>query len=103
MTLQAFDSARVLDTPEAVEEYLLDAFESDDVAVIAQALGVAARATGMSRLAETTDLSRASLYKALSEGGNPEFATVLKVARALGFRLRPERLPEPGPARRRRA
>jgi probable addiction module antidote protein len=35
-------------------------------------------------------LSRESLYRALSEGGNPEFATVLKVLRALGLRLRVE-------------
>ncbi|MDB5470423.1 MAG: hypothetical protein JWR84_1983 [Caulobacter sp.] len=47
-----FDSALVLDTPEAIEEYLTDAFESDDGAVIAQALGVVARAKGMSALAE---------------------------------------------------
>jgi probable addiction module antidote protein len=30
---------------------------------------------------------RESLYKALSPEGNPEFATVLKVVRALGLRL----------------
>jgi probable addiction module antidote protein len=53
-------------------------------------LGVVARAHGMSQLAAETGLSRQSLYKALSSDGNPEFATVLKVMQALGFRLHPE-------------
>ena len=44
----------------------------------------------MSQLAEETGLSRQALYKALSGEGNPEFATVLKVVRALGLRLHPE-------------
>lgn len=87
-----FDSAQVLDTPEAIEEYLIDAFESEDAAVITHALGVVARARGMSQLADETGLSRQALYKALNSGGNPEFATVMKVANALGFRLSPTRL-----------
>jgi probable addiction module antidote protein len=89
-----YDSALVLDTPEAIEEYLIDAFESEDPAVIAQALGVVARARGMSQLAAETGLTRQSLYRALSAEGNPEFATVLKVAHALGFKLNPAPLSE---------
>lgn len=87
-----FDSAQVLDTPEAIEEYLIDAFESEDAAVITHALGVVARARGMSQLADETGLSRQALYKALNSGGNPEFATIMKVANALGFRLSPTRV-----------
>jgi probable addiction module antidote protein len=87
-----YDSAVVLDTPEAVEEYLADAFESEDPAIITHALGVVARVNGMSRLAEQTGLTRQSLYKALSREGNPEFSTIVKVANALGFTLRPARL-----------
>jgi probable addiction module antidote protein len=90
-----FDSAAVIDTPEAVEDYLADAFESEDAAVISHALGVVARATGMARLAEETGLTRQALYKALSSDGNPEFSTVMKVAHALGFRLSPERIAAP--------
>lgn len=82
-----FDSAAVLDSPEAIEGYLADAFESEDPAIIAHAFGVVARAKGMSQLAEETGLTRQALYKALSRGGNPEFGTILKVAHALGFRL----------------
>jgi probable addiction module antidote protein len=58
-----------------------------DVAGIARALGDIARAKGMSQVAKEAGLSRESLYRALSEDGNPSFATVLKVARALGVRF----------------
>ena len=87
-----YDSALVLDTPEAIEEYLIDAFESGDSAVISHALGVVARAKGMSQLAEETGLARGALYRALSSEGNPEFSTVIKVAHALGFDLSPRRI-----------
>ncbi|MEO7255690.1 MAG: addiction module antidote protein [Casimicrobium sp.] len=49
-----------------------------------------ARAKGTPQLARDACLSRESLYKALSENGNPSFATVLKVAKALGGRLHAE-------------
>ena len=54
----------------------------------AAAVGDIARAKGMAQIARETGLGRESLYKALSPEGNPEFATVLKVVRALGLRLR---------------
>lgn len=88
-----FDAAEVLDTPEAIEAFLEDAFEDGDPAFITHALGIVARAKGMTKLAEETGLSRQALYKALSSEGHPEFSTVLKVANALGFRLTPERIP----------
>jgi probable addiction module antidote protein len=59
----------------------------DDPAFIAHALGVVARARNMSQLARDAGLTRVGLYKALSRQGNPSFATVMKVARALGFRM----------------
>jgi len=86
---RAYDSARYLDTPEAIEEYLTAAFEDGDPSLITEAIGVVARAKGMSHLAEETGLTRAALYKALSGEGNPEFATVLKVLKALGLGLAP--------------
>ena len=85
-----FDPAAYLDSPEAILAYLEGAFEDGDAAEITDALGVVARARGMSQLSEETGLSRQALYKALSSDGNPEFATVMKVIRALGFRLHPE-------------
>ena len=63
------------------------AFEDGDFAVIAAAIGDAARAYGMTRLAKDTGLAREALYRALSSDGNPEFATILKVLRALGLKL----------------
>ena len=59
----------------------------DDAAGIARALGDIARAKGMTEVAKAAGLSRESLYRALSDDGNPSFATVLKVAKALGMRL----------------
>jgi probable addiction module antidote protein len=85
----AYDVAEHLRTPEEMAAYLDAWLEEapDDAAGIAKALGDIARAKGMSLVAKETGLSRESLYRALSAEGNPSFATVLKVARALGFRL----------------
>ncbi len=81
--------AEHLRTPDEMAAYLDAWLEEapDDVSGIARALGDIARAKGMSKVAKEAGLSRESLYRALSEGGNPSFATVLKVARALGVRL----------------
>ena len=85
----AYDVAKQLRTPEEMAAYLDAWFEEapEDAAGIARALGDIARARGMAQVARAAGLSRESLYKALSENGNPSFATVLKVARALGVRL----------------
>lgn len=90
-----FDPAAYLDSPEAIAAYLEGAFADGDPAEITDALGVVARARGMSALAEETGLPRQSLYRALSSEGNPEFRTVLRVLQALGLRLHPERIPDP--------
>jgi len=84
-----YDVAEQLRTPEEMAAYLDAWFEeaADDAAGIARALGQIARARGMSLVAKEAGLSRESLYKALSAEGNPSFATILKVARALGVRL----------------
>jgi probable addiction module antidote protein len=54
---------------------------------VRDALGIVAKARGMSQVAKTADLNRESLYKALGERGNPEFSTVMRVMRALGLTL----------------
>ena len=84
-----YDIAEQLRTPEEMAAYL-DAWldeAPDDAPGIARALGDIARAKGMTQVAKDAGLSRESLYKALSVDGNPSFATVLKVARALGVKL----------------
>jgi probable addiction module antidote protein len=90
--LKKWESAEHLKTPEDMAMYLEACFEEagDDAAFIAKALGNIARAKGMSQLAHDTGLGRESLYKALSGQGNPSFATILKVTRALGIRLHAE-------------
>jgi probable addiction module antidote protein len=84
---QPFDPADYLDSDEVVQEYLNATCEDGTPNEIARALGTIARARNMTKLAEQTGLSRQALYKALSGEGNPEFATIVKVANALGLRL----------------
>jgi probable addiction module antidote protein len=84
-----YDAAEFLTDEETVAAYLTDALESEDPRIIAKALGAVARARGgMTQLAQETGLSREALYRALSDSGNPELATILKVMRALGIRLK---------------
>lgn len=83
-----FDAAEYLTDDETIAEYLTDALESDDPKIIAKALGTVARAKGgMAQLARDTGIAREALYRALSETGNPELGTALKVMHALGVRL----------------
>jgi probable addiction module antidote protein len=83
-----WDSAAYLKTDRDIAYYLEAVFDDGDPALISHALGVVARAKGMTQIAQTAGLGRESLYKALSPEGNPEFATVLKVMHALGLKLK---------------
>lgn len=85
-----YDTAEYLRSDADMAAYLEACLEEGDPALVTHALGAIARAKGMTQLARDTGLGRESLYKALSAEGNPEFATVLKVARALGIRLHAE-------------
>lgn len=89
--LSAYDTAEFLRTPEEIAAYLEVVFEDygDDPAMIAKALGNAARAQGMQKIAKATGLSREGLYQALSGKSNPSFDTILKVMNAVGIELRP--------------
>lgn len=82
-----FDAAEYLDTPARQAEYISAALETGDAAFVRDAVGVVARARGMSGIARTTGLNRESLYKAFGKSGNPEFGTMLGVLRALGLEL----------------
>lgn len=82
-----WDVTEYLDTEERVLLFLEAVFEDGDPAAISAAIGEVARARGMTNVTRDTGLSRENLYKALSESGNPEFSTILKVVRALGFNL----------------
>ena len=82
-----WDPAEHLETEEDMAAYLNVALEDGDLSLIMATLGDIARAQRMAVVAQDTGLGRESLYKSLSANGNPEFATVLKVVRALGLRL----------------
>ncbi len=84
-----WDSAEHLQSDEDIKLYLEACFEEadDDPAFIVHALGVIARAKNMSQLARDTGITREGLYKAFSTEGNPTFATVSKVAKALGLQI----------------
>ncbi|MGZ0786584.1 addiction module antidote protein [Pseudomonas saponiphila] len=84
-----FDAAEYLKSPEDMVAYLDACFEEDtgDGKLIRAALNDIARARGMTQIARDTGLGRESLYKALGSQGNPEFATIIKVMKALGLKL----------------
>lgn len=88
-TYRKFDIAKLLEDEEDIAGYLKAVANDggDDPATITQALGVVARARNMSQLARDVGMSREGLYTALSADGNPSFATVVKVAKAMGLRL----------------
>lgn len=88
-TFYPLDAADYLATFDDVAAYLEAVIDEgdDDPALITQALGAIARSGNVSELARRAGMSREGLYKALSPDGNPSFATVLKVSRALGLRL----------------
>lgn len=88
--VRRWDSAEHLKTDKDIQAYLEAILEEggDDPAYIVHALGVIARAKNMSQLARDSGISREGLYKALSEEGNPTFATVAKIAKALGLQIK---------------
>lgn len=82
-----FDAAKYITTPEAEEVFLSEALATNHPGHIANALGVIARARGMSALAAETGINRATLYASLQEGGNPTLDTLIKVLSALKLQL----------------
>ena len=82
-----WDAAETLATKEDMAAYLDAVLEDGDAELLKAALGDIARAKGMTEIAKAAGLGRANLYNSLSPDGNPEFATVAKVLKALGLRL----------------
>ena len=87
MDTSKFDIADYLDSKEMVAEYLNSVLVNGDNSDVIVAIGYVAKAIGMTKIAEETGLSRPSLYKALSEGAKPQFATIMKVLRAIGGQI----------------
>jgi probable addiction module antidote protein len=85
--LKNFDMAELLDSDQAVAEYLTVVLEENDAAALAAALGTVARARGMAAVAEQAGIAREALYKALRPGSQPRFETIQRVMAALGVKL----------------
>ena len=88
VVLKDFDPSLFLTSDEAIVAYLEDALESGDARVLAGALGDVARVKGMAQLAKDAGVSRESLYRSLSDEGNPQLTTLMSVLEALGLELR---------------
>jgi probable addiction module antidote protein len=88
-----YDSADHFKDPDAQAELLRDAIDEGDPGYLAHALGVIARARGMTEIAHETGMKRQALYRALSADGNPKLETIMKVIKALGLRLNIESVP----------
>ena len=84
---KAFDAAAYLDTPEAMTEYMAAAMETGDAGLIKEAVGDIIRARGMTAMAKVSGVSRATLYRAFGEGGNPTLDNMFAVLNALGVKL----------------
>ena len=89
MTIETrdWDVVEHLDTPERIAAYIEAVLEDGDPALIAAAIGDVARARGMTQIAVETGRSRESLYRALSDKGNPQLDTLVSVLKAIGLRL----------------
>ncbi|WP_298967019.1 addiction module antidote protein [uncultured Methylobacterium sp.] len=94
-----FDPAEHLRTDEDIALYLEAVLDDGDPAMIRDAIGIVARARGMTQIAREAGLGRESLYKALSDKGNPSFETIRAVLRALGLTLTVKRADEAPAAR----
>ena len=84
---KSFDIAEHLNTPEEIRGFLKEVAATGDESDFIHALNTAARAMGMTEVAKKAGVTRASLYKSLAENGNPNFATISKVTKALGCKL----------------
>jgi probable addiction module antidote protein len=81
------DLATLLGDDESILYLLNDALKEGDAAEFAHAIGIAARAKGMTRVADDTGLAREALYRSFSQDGNPSLKSTLAVLASLGFRL----------------
>ena len=85
--LTTYDPAEDLASDSAIATFMAEAFETGDTGYIAHALGVVARAKGMTHIASQTGLSREQLYRSFSATGNPTLKTTIAVMKALGVEL----------------
>lgn len=82
-----FDVAEYIESPETQATFIAEAFRTGDANCITRALGLAARARGLTAVAREAGVTRQALYKALNTNGDPRLSTLLGVTKALGLRL----------------
>jgi probable addiction module antidote protein len=85
--LPDFDMAEHLKSDEDIANYLTLVLEENDATEFTHALGIIARARGMTEMARASGLTREALYKALRPTSHPRFDTITKVCAALGVKL----------------
>lgn len=79
--------AVALKDPDEAAAYIEAVMELDDPAALLVALRHVAQAHGMAEVARRADVGDKTLFRALSENGNPTLTTVHKVLHAVGLRL----------------
>ncbi len=82
-----WDMVEHINTKEDAAAYLEAALEENDTALLLSVIGDIARSKGMTQIAKDLNVARESLYRSLSQDGNPSFDTVAKVLDNLGFQL----------------
>lgn len=87
ITVSDWHLADHINTKEDVIGILEAAIEENDIEFLFKVIGDIARSKGMAQIAKELNLNRESLYKSLSQDGNPSFSTVAKVLDNLGFQL----------------
>jgi len=87
ITVSDWNLSDEIKTREDVIGILEAALEENDIEFLFRVIGDIARSKGMAQIARELDLNRESLYRSLSQEGNPSFSTVTKVLDNLGFQL----------------
>jgi probable addiction module antidote protein len=87
ITVSDWNLADEIETREDVIGILEAALEENDMEFLFKVIGDIARSKGMAQIARELNLNRESLYRSLSQDGNPSFNTVTKVLDNLGFQL----------------
>ena len=85
--------AEALKTPEEAANYLTAVIELNDQGASLQALRQVASAHGMAEVARRAEVGDNTLFKVLSDTGNPTLATTTKLLNAMGLRLTVEAIP----------
>lgn len=85
--IKLVDTSTLFKTDEDQIHLIRDALASGDPHYIAHAVGIVARARGLSEMERETGIKRQTLNKALSTKGNPTLETLLPVLKALNLQL----------------